>query len=176
MNLAGTDSTLRPGRRQPEQKKPQGVRHKSRVDYDRFFKKYAGAYNDALEGRLDTALIRSFFSDCFLAAGPETIRTGHNNWFFAFVLRRAYSFYRKIGTRHLSISHIEVTGIDQFHDMVKVGYSAAYRKKDGDRLCINFEVTYLLQTRTGPRSDLSTKIFAFIGGDEMKAYKEKALI
>ncbi|WP_413576158.1 nuclear transport factor 2 family protein [Bdellovibrio sp. HCB290] len=138
--------------------------------YKDFFLNYVQAYNQGLQGDLDTDLIRSFFTDHFLAAGPDNVETGSNNQFFSSTIQKAYSFYRKIGARELHIRNFVVTPIDRFHDMVKVYYRAEYSPKGAPIKTIDFDVTYFMQQgHAGP------KIFGFVAGDEMQAYRDAGL-
>jgi hypothetical protein len=140
-------------------------------DFDAFFAGYVAAYNRALGGKVDVAGIRSHFTEHFLAAGPGVVRCGKNGWLFSLVLKRGYAYYRKIGTRRLAVRRVEVTPIDELHHLAKVFYTGDFEKKNGEQIQIDFEVSYLLQTReNGP------KIFAFIAGDEEAAYREKGLL
>ena len=142
-----------------------------RPDYHVFFTTYVDSYNQALTGKLDVELIRSFFADKFLAAGPETVSTGKNGFLFSLLLRKGYAFYKKIGARHLRITKLAVTAIDYFHDMVKVQYSANFVKKTCEPVSVDFEVTYFVQ-----HPDEVPKIFGFVAGDEKRMYKEAGLI
>ena len=65
---------------------------------------------------------------------------------------------------------IDVTDIDATHHMVKVFYHADY-EKDGKPIGVDFDVTYLLDSGKG-----EPKIFAFISGDEMEAYRKAGLV
>lgn len=94
----------------------------------------------------------------------------HYGWFFGLVLKRNFAFYRKIGTRRMSVRNLEVSPIDEKHDMVKVHYRADYLK-DGREIRIDFDVTYLLEKRGA-----QPQIFAFVSGDEMQAYKDAGLV
>lgn len=129
------------------------------------------SYNQALTGKIDTELIRSFFADKFLSAGPESVSTGKNSIFFSIILKKGYAFYKKNGARHLRIKKLAVTAIDYVHDMVKVQYSADYVKKTGEPISMDFEVTYFVQ-----HPDELPKIFGFVAGDEMQMYKEAGLV
>ncbi|WP_413582833.1 hypothetical protein [Bdellovibrio sp. HCB288] len=138
--------------------------------YKDFFSKYVRAYNQGLQGQPDTDLIRSFFTDHFLAAGPDDVQTGFNNHFFSATLKKAYSFYQKIGARELNIRNLVVTPIDRNHDMVKVYYRAQYSPDGAPIKSIDFDVTYFMQQgESGPR------IFAFVSGDEMQTYRDAGL-
>lgn len=141
------------------------------ASYNNFFAQYLDAYNKALSGHVHIPRLRSFFTDQFLAAGPDSVNTGKNDFFFSMGLRKTYAFYRKIGTQRLSIRNLEITEIDDFHDMVKVFYQADYLKDNGSPVAIDFNVTYFLQ-----RHGHEIKIFSFVAGDEMQAYKEAGLV
>jgi hypothetical protein len=140
-------------------------------DFDEFFSRYVAAYNRSLGGKVDVDGIRSHFTESFLAAGPGTVRCGKNNWLFSLVLKRGYAYYKKIGTRRLAVRRVEVTPIDELHHLARVFYTGDFEKKSGEQIHIDFEVSYLLQTREG-----GPKIFAFIAGDEEAAYREKGLL
>jgi hypothetical protein len=140
-------------------------------NYNEFFTRYVSAYNQALTKKPDIALIRSFFTKRFLGAGPGSVTTGKNGFVFSLVLRGAYFFYKKIGTKHLNLRQTQSVRIDETHDLVKVQYSSEYAKKTGEAITIDFEVAYLTQ-----HDDSGIKIFAFVAGDEMKAYKDAGLV
>jgi len=140
-------------------------------DYHTFFDAYVDSYNQALTGKLDIDLIRSFFADTFLAAGPLTVSTKKNGFFFSILLKKGYTFYRKIGTKQLRVKKLAVTAIDYFHDMVKVQYNADYIKKTGETVSMDFEITYFVR-----HPEDVPKIFGFVAGDEMEMYKEDGLI
>lgn len=141
-------------------------------DFDRFFQRYADAYNASLDGEVQVRAIRSAFADCFVAAGPQGSTCGHNDEEFSRTLHEAYDFYRKIGTRRMSVRRVHVTPVDDSHHMARVYWSADYvRNADGRPITIDFDVTYLTQTHGG-----QTKIFAFVAGDELGLYRKYGLI
>jgi hypothetical protein len=139
--------------------------------YKEFFHRYIEAYNQGLKGELDTHLIRSFFTEQFFAAGPDSVETGSNNQFFSETLKKAYSFYQKIGTREMHLRNLMVTPIDRFHDMVKVYYRADYTPEGMPQKSMDFDVTYFIQN-----SENGPKIFGFVAGDEMQAYRDAGLV
>lgn len=142
------------------------------IDYNHFFTDYLNAFNQALDGDLDTDLIRGFFTDTFLASGADQVKTVKNNLWFGFLLRRSYSFYRKIGTRRLHLLGTNSTAIDSRHDMVRVTYRADYvHPFSRQPISLEFTVVYMIQ-----RSMLYPRIFAFVAGDEMQAYRDAGLI
>lgn len=140
-------------------------------DLDSFFRAYADAFNRGLTHTPDTAAIRAVYTDCFLGAGPQGVNCGKNDESFAATLQEGYAFYRSIGTKRMSVRGVAVTPIDDAHHLAKVFWSADYEKKDGEALSLDFDVSYLTQTRDG-----ATKIFAFVAGDEMALYREKGLV
>jgi hypothetical protein len=141
------------------------------TDFERFFSDYTDAFNRSLGDTVDAAGIRARFAACFVGAGPGGVDCGANDDGFAKKLEQGYGFYRKIGTQRMTKKRVEATAIDPLHHMVKVYYRADYRKPDGTPVAIDFDVTYLLQTRDG-----ASKIFAFIAGDEMEAYRKHGLL
>jgi hypothetical protein len=140
-------------------------------DFDRFFRNYAEAYNRSLGERVDDGAIRSKFAGCFVAAGPGGVACGKNDDSFRTALEGGYAFYKSIGTRGISVQRVDVTPIDALHHLAKVHYRADYQKKTGEAVNIEFDVTYILQTRDGV-----SRIFAFITGDEMAAYRQHGLV
>ncbi len=139
-------------------------------DFANYFEDYTALYNQALTDTPDYEAIMARFSDCFIGAGPQGVNCAENDEAFRKTLERGYAFYRQIGTKRMSVVRFDVTGIDATHHMVKVFYHADY-EKSGRPIGVDFDVTYLLDTGKG-----EPKIFAFISGDEMEAYKKSGLI
>jgi hypothetical protein len=142
-------------------------------DFDSFFRGYIDAFNRSLGDTVDAAGIRAHFADCFVGASPAGIECGANDDAFAARLEQGYAFYKKIGTKRIALRQLEATAIDDLHHhhLVKVFYRADYRKRTGETVSIDFYVTYLVQTREG-----ASRIFAFIAGDEMEAYRKHGLM
>ena len=140
-------------------------------DLDAFFRTYAEAFNRALGGALDLGAVRAVYTDCFVGAGPQGVSCGKNDESFAATLQEGYAFYRSIGTKRMSVRGVAVTPIDDAHHLAKVFWTADYEKKSGEALSLDFDVSYLTETRDG-----ATKIFAFVAGDEMALYREKGLL
>src|SRR3546814_20103925 len=65
---------------------------------------------------------------------------------------------------------LDVTPIDDLHHMAAAHWTADYETGSRRPLSIDFDVTYLLQTRDG-----RSKIFAFIAGDEMTLLRQHGL-
>ncbi len=140
------------------------------VDLQSFFRDYADAYNQALGDAPDLDRIRRYFTDCFVAAGPDGVMCGHNDDSFARTLQLGYGFYRAIHTRRMNFVRVVATPIDAGHAMARVFYRADYTPEAGE-FSIEFDVTYMLQVG-GDRP----RIFAFIAGDEMGLYRRHGLI
>lgn len=142
-------------------------------DFDRFFRSYIDVFNRSLGDTVDAAGIRSHFADSFIGASPAGIECGANDDAFAAKLEQGYAFYRKIGTKRIALRRVESSALDDLplHHLVKVFYRADYRKRTGETVSIDFYVTYLVQTRDG-----ASRIFAFIAGDEMEAYRKHGLV
>jgi len=139
-------------------------------DFDAFFQAYAETFNRALAGEPVFDTIMGHFTDAFIGAAPGVVNCGRNGEAFRAVLEQGYAFYRQIGTKRMNVRSVEATPIDPLHNMAKVSFRADY-EKDGRAIAIDFDVTYLLQTHEdGP------KIFAFISGDEMAAFREHGLV
>jgi len=140
-------------------------------DFDRFFVRYADAYNRSLEGEVQDEAIRAHFTDVFIAAGPHGVNSGPNDESFSRTLKEAYAFYRKIGTRKMTVRRVQTLPLDATHYVCRVYWRADYERKDGSPLTLDFEVTYMLETTSG-----KPKIFAFVAGDELAMYRDNGLI
>jgi hypothetical protein len=138
---------------------------------DRFFQRYVEAFNRSLGESVDIAGIRAHFSPCFVAAGPNGVQCGQNDDSFAETLQIGYAFYTSIGTRAMALRGVTTTPIDATHQMAKVDYRATYEKPSGERIEIDFDVTYMLAARGD-----TFEIFAFVAGDEMALYRKHGLV
>jgi hypothetical protein len=139
-------------------------------DLERFFESYVAAFNRSLGASVDVDGIRRHFAQAFIGAGPGGVAPGRNDESFAETLRKGYAFYKQIGTERLEMRSVAATPIDADHVMAKVSFAASYRK-DGHEIAIPFDVTYLLA-----RLDGEWRIFAYVAGDEMAAYREHGLL
>lgn len=140
-------------------------------DFNLFFERYAQLYTQALSDTPDYEGIAACFSSCFIAAGPHGVQCGVNDDQFRETLKSGYVFYRQIGTKQMRVRRTLETQIDDAHYLVKVFYHADYAKPGGGDIAIDFDVTYLLET-----NGETPKIFAFIAGDEMEAYRRAGLV
>ena len=140
-------------------------------DFDRFFVRYADAYNRSLEGEVQDMAIREHFAPVFIAAGPQGVNSGPNDDSFSATLKEAYAFYRKLGTRRMTVRQVKTLPLDATHYVCRVYWRADYVKRDDTPVTIDFEVTYMLETTSG-----QPKIFAFVAGDELAMYREHGLL
>lgn len=138
---------------------------------ERFFVGYAEDFARALAGHTNVESTAAHFAECFVEAGPEGVRCGQNDEAFRQMIPRGYELYRNIGMETMSIQSLETTHLDGLHSVTRVRWTSTYRREDGASESIDFQVIYLMQTRSdGPR------IFAYIVGDEQAAMREKGLI
>ena len=66
---------------------------------------------------------------------------------------------------------VERTPIDENHEMARVFHSSEYERADGERVTIDFDVTYLLHLAAG-----RPQIFAYVAADEQGALREHGLL
>lgn len=141
-------------------------------DYEAFFRAYTQAYERSLGDSVDVAAIRGFFAEAFVSAGVNGhVAVGANDDSFAETLKNGFGFYKAIGTTSMQVVRVESKALHENHDWVRVFYVAGYRRKDGAEVSIPFDLCYLVQRRSG-----GPKIFGFIAGDEMAAYKALGLV
>ena len=140
---------------------------------EEFFAEYEARMNKALGAipEVDVEATAGAFADCFIEASPLGVTCGRNDEQFRTVIPQGYEFYRSIGTKSMRIDSLTVTALDDYHSLAKVHWLALYTKKDGSNLTLDFDVIYLVQT-----IDDKPRIFAYITGDEQKAYQESGLI
>jgi hypothetical protein len=139
-------------------------------DFDSYFESYSALYNRALTDISAYKDIMTRFSDCFIAAGPDGVKCGENDEAFRKQLEGGAAFHRQIGTKRMTKVRCDVAEIDATHHMVKVSYHADY-EKDGRKVGLDFDVTYMLDSGKG-----EPRIFAFVAGDEMEAYRKAGLV
>ena len=140
---------------------------------EEFFAGYEAQFNKALgpTPEVDVEATAGAFADCFVEASPLGVSCGKNDEQFRAVIPQGYEFYRSIGTKSMRIDSLAVTVLDDYHAMAKVHWLALYTKKGGGNLMLDFDVIYFVQTIDG-----KSRIFAYITGDEQKAYQESGLI
>lgn len=140
---------------------------------EKFFRDYETRTNNALkdEPEVNADETASAFANCFVEASPVGIVCGENDDKFLEAIPAGYENYRSIGTKSMNITAMEFTEIDELHAMAKVHWDSRYEKNDGEKVQIEFDVTYFVQIKNG-----EPKIFAYITGDEQKALADHGLV
>ncbi|HEY0742054.1 MAG TPA: hypothetical protein VGD40_11360 [Chryseosolibacter sp.] len=128
--------------------------------------------NNALFGdtiHLD-GIIQSF-AEHFVGASPNGISAGENDDRFKSAIQAGIAFYRNVGVRSMVIVGQEVKLLDTLHALVTIQWKCIYdhQSREGE---INFVNYYLVQGRS---NDI-VKIFAYVTGDEKKAFEELGLL
>jgi hypothetical protein len=129
------------------------------------------AFNRSLGDRGAVEAIQAHYTDCFIGAGLHCVRCGQNDAAFTDTLRQGFDFYTSIGTKAMAVRGVTRTPIDELHQLAAVDFRAAYEKSSGETVAIDFTVTYFMASQEG-----TFKIFGFVSGDEMAAYREHGLI
>lgn len=136
-----------------------------------FFASYAELFNRSLRGeKIDVDDVAGSFAPYFVQASPGGVQGGKNGILFRWLIPRGFAHYRKIGTKQMTITGIELEPLDPQHALAKVHWDSRYEKKDGGDERIEFEVTYLLHFHHG-----EPKIFGYIAGDEQRALREHGI-
>ena len=138
-----------------------------------FFAEYAARFNRSLQDPpvVDVDGVLASFADCFIEASPLGVNCGKNDAQFREVIPQGFAFYKSIGTTAMNVKGVDVTPLDEFHVMARVHWDARYRRQDGSKMQIEFDVIDFLQALDG-----QPKVFAYITGDEQKVLREHGLI
>jgi hypothetical protein len=138
-----------------------------------FFKSYENQYRRALKGPagVDARKLAAHFAGYFVESSPRGAHGGSNGWLFRFMIRRGFGFYRKLGTREMTLELVDVGVVDDRHSMAKVAWEAHCIRKDGSEVLVPFEHIYFL------RHERNTfKILAYIANDPQKLLEEHGLV
>ena len=137
-----------------------------------FFSQYASRTNGALFGDpIDIDGMAQSFAQHFVGANPNGVQSGENDDRFKKVISEGITFYRKLGVRSMIIMSQEVQILDEFHALAKVLWNCFYdcAPKAGEISFVNY---YLVQSRAAG----IVKIFSYVTGDEIKAFREHGLL
>src|SRR5688500_9131346 len=76
-----------------------------------FFTRYEKRFNDALTNPpiIDVKGVIASFASYFVAASPNGVTGGKNGLVFRFIIPRGFAYYRKIGTKSMKITSLEIT-------------------------------------------------------------------
>ena len=136
-----------------------------------FFGLYERFFNDALAGQANLDRLSSFYSEEFIAAGPNVVKSGKNDDQFKKVMEQGYQRYRAIGTKAMQVRHVGCHDIDGGHWVARVAWTASYLSAHGNLTVVDFEVHYLMEMRSG-----EPKIFGWIAGDEEALLRANGII
>ena len=137
-----------------------------------FFYEYASRMNNALLGdRVDIDGIVKSFAEHFVGADPHGVAVGENSDPFKTVITKGISFYQRLGIRSMVILEQRIDLLDEFHTLAKVHWKCIFERvdKSGEIIFVNF---YMVQSLAGG----APKIFAYVTGDEMKAFNDYGLL
>ena len=138
---------------------------------DDFFNRYAARFNRALwNEQFDIDGVVEAFAEEFISAGPFGVQTGKNDQAFRDVIPKGWSYYKNLGIHSMNVLAKKIVFLDEFHAMARIQWQSLFATKDGREGEIEFEVIYILQLR-----EEGIKIFAYITGDEQKAFKDAGL-
>lgn len=140
---------------------------------EKFFRNYETRTNAALkdEAEVNADKTAAAFANCFVEASPVGIVCGENDDKFREAIPAGYENYRNIGTKSMNITAMEFTEIDELHAMAKIHWDSHYEKAAGEKVQIEFDVTYFVQIK-----DDEPKIFAYVTGDEQQALQDHGLV
>jgi hypothetical protein len=138
-----------------------------------FFKAYAGRMNNALgdHPKDDIEGTTGAFADFFVEASPTGVFGGKNDDEFRAKIPQGNAYYRSLGTQSMTIEKLHITPLNDQHAYARAHWKAIYKKLDGSTVPLEFEVIYFLQMLND-----TPKIFAYIAGDERKAYEEHGIV
>lgn len=138
-----------------------------------FFTDYEARFNRSLQEPpiVDVKGVVESFAPYFVEASPSGVHGGKNGWLFRVMVPRGFAYYKKIGTKSMKITSIEVTPLDDHHAMTKIHWDSRYLRKDGKEEQIEFDNLYFVQILED-----KPRIFAYITADEQKILKEHGLI
>lgn len=135
-----------------------------------FFANYEKQFNESLEGQVDLEAIAKSYTEEFIAANPNGVKTGENNEQLKEVMNKGYEYYRLIGTKKMKCLNINIIPLDEKHAVAHTHWKAFYLK-DEREIVIPFMSNYLIQFREG-----QPKIFGWVTGDENQVLKENGVI
>ncbi len=139
---------------------------------EEFFDRYGKIFNQSLEGsNEEMEQTAQLFAESFIGANPGGVFCGKNDKEFLEVMQQGYAFYKNIGITSMEIVSKEITLLDDFHAMARIGWRAHYIRKDLSAGSIDFNNIYFTQTLEG-----RPKVFAYITGDERAAFEGIGLV
>ena len=137
----------------------------------KFFKSYETLYRRALKDDVNARGVADHFAAYFVESSPGGAHGGKNGWLFRFMIGRGFAFYRKLGTRAMTLEVTGITPIDAHHAMVTVAWEAQCVRRDGTAVTLPFTHIYFLR-----EEKRALKIFSYIANDQQKMLEEHGLV
>lgn len=138
-------------------------------ELETFFQSYVQAFNRSLGDKVDAKGIARHFADSFIGSGPAGVREE----------RRRVHCHPRAGLRLLQADRHRADGRPQGRHcayrcrahLATVSYRPHYRKKDGQRIQIDFTVSYFVRT-----ADHGPLTIGFVSADETAVFRQHGLI
>ena len=137
------------------------------------FKAYGETSNAALHDppEEDFDFIINAFAPYFVESSPKGVFGGANDAGFKQMIPKGFAHYRAVGGKHMIVTGVEVTRLDDLHAIAHVDWDFGYLNKDGNSGNVRFRNLYFVTIASG-----EPKIFAYVTPDEEKAMQEHGLV
>ena len=137
------------------------------------FEAYGARSDAALQNppREDIDGIVASFAPFFVESSPKGVIGGANDDKFRAALAPGFAHYRDVGGKHMTITNLVITELDDLHAIVHVDWDFIYRNKAGVDGHVAFRNLYFVTIASG-----DAKIFAYITPDEEQAMREHGLV
>jgi hypothetical protein len=141
-------------------------------DTNLFMRRYGTLMDEGVQsGQPDGQALAHMFADHCVASSPAGVMGGEGGTSLAQIIPGAIANYRRLGGTRFVMEQVDVTAIDDLHDMARVGWRFDYRRpSDGTDGSVSFQNTYFVTRASG-----RPKIFAWITPDEQAALKAHGL-
>jgi len=134
------------------------------------FDRYENFFNRSLIDGVDASELSRLYAEEFIGAGPSGVKAGRNDADFGRSMAQSYDYYRRIGTKHMRMTDIRLSRIDEHHSLAHVGWTASYARDDGSLAAIDFDIHYFVQVLNG-----QAKVFGWVSGDEQALLKQHGI-
>ena len=111
------------------------------------------------------------FAPFFVESSPRGVFGGANDGTFRAAIAPGFAHYRDVGGKHMTITNVVVTELDDLHAIAHVDWDFAYTNKAGASGHVAFRNLYFVTVASG-----DAKIFAYITPDEERAMQNHGLV
>ncbi|KKB83898.1 hypothetical protein VW29_12905 [Devosia limi DSM 17137] len=111
------------------------------------------------------------FAPYFVESSPSGVFGGANDAAFRQMIPKGFARYRAVGGRHMIVTHVDVTRLDDLHAIAHVDWDFGYLNKDGNSGNVRFRNLYFVTIASG-----EPRIFAYVTPDEETAMKAHGLV